>query len=29
MRVFKDIQEMDEYLDRIQKKITGEAAEDD
>ena len=28
MRVFKDIQEMDEYLDRIQKKITGEISDD-
>ena len=29
MRVFKNIQEMDEYLDRIQKKITGEISDDD
>jgi anti-anti-sigma factor len=29
MRVFKDIHEMDAYLDRIQKKITGEITEDD
>ncbi len=28
MRVFKDIQEMDEYLDRIQKKITGEISDE-
>ena len=29
MRVFKNIQEMDDYLDRIQKKITGEISDDD
>ena len=28
MRVFKDIDEMDEYLDRMQKKITGEISDD-
>ena len=28
MRVFKNIQEMDEYLDRMQKKITGEISSD-
>ena len=28
MRVFKNIQEMDEYLDRIQKKITGEISDE-
>ena len=28
MRVFKDIPEMDEYLDRMQKKITGEISDD-
>ncbi len=27
MRVFKDIQEMDEYLDRMQKKITGQISD--
>jgi anti-anti-sigma factor len=29
MRVFKNIQEMDEYLDRMQKQVTGELDEDD
>ena len=28
MRVFKDIHEMDDYLDRMQKKITGEIGEE-
>ena len=28
MRVFKDIHEMDDYLDRMQKKITGEISEE-
>ncbi len=29
MRVFKNFEEMDEYLDRIQKRITGEIKDDD
>ncbi len=29
MRVFKNFEEMDDYLDRIQKKITGEIKDDD
>jgi anti-anti-sigma factor len=28
MRVFKNINEMDDYLDRMQKKITGEISDD-
>ena len=29
MRVFKNTQEMDEYLDRMQKQVTGEITEED
>ena len=29
MRVFKNFEEMDDYLDRIQKRITGEIKDDD
>ena len=29
MRVFKNIEEMDDYLDRMQKKVTGEIVDDD
>ena len=29
MRVFKNIEEMDDYLDRMQKKVTGEIVGDD
>ena len=29
MQVFKNFEEMDEYLDRIQKKVTGEIVDDD
>ncbi len=29
MRVFKNFEEMDDYLDRIQKRITGEINDDD
>jgi len=28
MRVFKDLKEMDDYLDRMQRKVTGAAEED-
>ncbi len=29
MRVFKNIEEMDDYLDRMQKQVTGDIADDD
>ena len=29
MRVFKNIEEMDDYLDRMQKQVTGKITEDD
>jgi anti-anti-sigma factor len=29
MQVFKNFEEMDEYLDRMQKKVTGEIVDDD
>ena len=29
MRVFKNIEEMDDYLDRMQKQVTGKLTEDD
>ena len=29
MRVFKNIEEMDDYLDRMQKKVTGEIVDND
>ena len=29
MRVFKNIEEMDDYLDRMQKQVTGDIVDDD